>query len=185
MAIETEVKAKGNNLTTIRRRLKKLGAKFISKKRQVDTYYLVLPKRSRYHKVPLLRIREDKTKNQSFWEYHEPVNVFKAREHEIEINNPAMAKLVLKKLDYPLGAVIDKIRERYTCEGLNIDLDWVKGLGQFIEVECMKNQKDSLKRIFAFFEKIGVAKKDLIPKERYVDIMWERQHKLKTKLRKF
>ena len=131
--------------------------------------------------MPLLRIRENKTKNKTFFEYHEPVDIFRAEEQEVEVNNPIAVKAILKKLNYPLAAVVDKVREHYTFKGLNIDLDKVKGLGQFIEVECMKNQKDSLKRIYAFFEKLQVPKKDLIPEERYVDVIWERREKRKKK----
>jgi len=179
MAIETEVKARCNNFTAIKKWLKKLGARFIGKKHQIDTYYLVLPKKSRYHKVPLLRVRENKNKGKYFLEYHEPVNMYQAKEYEIEIDDPKVAKSVLEKLNYPLGAVVDKIRESYIYDGLNIDLDQVTGLGKFIEVECMKNQKDSLKRIYNFFERLQISKNDLIPQERYVDMVWDIERKNK------
>lgn len=181
MAIETEVKAKCKNLAVIRKRLKEIGAKFTSKKYQIDTYYLVKPKKSKYHFVPLIRVREDLIKKQFFLEYHQPLNIYQAKEHEIEINEPKTAKVVLAQLNYPLAAIVKKNRESYAYAGLNIDLDVVEGLGKFIEVECMKNQPDSLKRIHALLEQLGVRKIDLIPKERYVDIMWARRQKNKKR----
>lgn len=169
MEIEIEVKAKCRNLAEIKKRLRKMGAKYQGRVHQIDTYYLFRPKKSARQRVPLLRIREDKPTGQSFFEYHEPVNIFKAREHAIEIDNPKLAKFILKKLGYQDEVIVDKIREKFSFQGLHIDLDQVKGLGQFIEVECMRNRPNSLKRIYSFLDKLKIPKKDLIPEMRYID----------------
>lgn len=173
MKIEIEIKAKCKNLPAIKKSLKRLNAKYVGTIHQVDTYFLLSPN-DRCKGAPRLRVREDINKKRFSLEYHNPIDKFKAKEYEVGISDPKMAKTILKQLGYLVEAVIDKIREKYTCRGLNIDIDKVKGLGQFIEVECMKNKKDSLKNIYDFFEAIGVSKKDLIPESRYLDMTWEK-----------
>ncbi|OGY46156.1 MAG: hypothetical protein A3J62_00595 [Candidatus Buchananbacteria bacterium RIFCSPHIGHO2_02_FULL_38_8] len=173
MNIEIEVKARCSDLVKLKKSLKKIGARRIGKIHQVDTYFLLSPKH-RYRWAPRLRIREHWPKGKSFLEYHEPINKFKAREFEVAVNDPKTVKLILKKLGYLREAIIDKVREKYTYQGLHIDVDQVKGLGKFIEVECMKNRKDSLKRIYNFYIKLGISPKDLIPEKRYLDMTWEK-----------
>lgn len=178
MNIETEVKAKVKDLAGLQRRLKKIGAKFIGQVHQIDTYYLISTKYRFTPGHPRLRIREDKINKKNLWEYHEPIDRFCAKEYETQIADAAMAKFILEKLGYEKEAVIDKIRHKYRLGNLNIDVDQVKGLGNFIEVEIMNGKKtESLKKIFSFYDKLGVDKKDLVPDMRYLDMIWAKMKK--------
>jgi len=179
MNLELEVKAKCPDLGKIKKQLKKIGAKFIAKKHQVDTYFLISPKY--YCKTgPRMRIREDKSSGLAWWEYHEPIDGLRAKENEIAIDDPRLAKWILTKLGYQVEAVIDKVREKYKFGELNIDLDQVKGWGNFVEVEIMNNgSRSAEKKIFDFLARIGIAEKNLIPEVRYLDMVWGKLKKNK------
>jgi predicted adenylyl cyclase CyaB len=181
MNIEVEVKAKVRNLVALKRKLKNLGVKYIGQTHHIDTYFLVAPRKDRYKKgYPLIRVREDKTKNKDFWEFHRILDFYSAEEYEVEIDNPKTAKIILKSLGYKMGGVVDKKRERYKFGQLNIELDQVKGAGRFIEVEIMNDQKkNSLKKIYNFLEKVGIKEQDIIKDLRYLDIIWEKAKKKK------
>ena len=184
MNLEIEIKAKIRDFSKIRKQLLEVGAKKTGTVHQIDTYYLISPKYRFKSGEPRLRIRENKTANKFFWEYHQPTDMFGAKEYETEIDDPKMAKLILKKLGYEAEAVIDKVREEYKFKSLNIVLDKVKGLGQFMEVEIMDyNRKEGLNRIYGFYNKIGISKEDLIPEKRYLDMIWGKQLKKNKKIR--
>lgn len=177
MSIEIEIKAQCNNLADVKKRLKKLKAKFKQKTHQIDTYYLTKPN-SRYQFGPRLRIRENLNSKKYFWEYHIPMGNYQAKENEVQIDNPKMAKYILKKLGFECDVVIDKIREKYQLGDINIDLDQVKGLGNFIEVEIMdKNKASSLKRIRAMLTLLGIPPENYAQYRTYLDLMWEKQGK--------
>lgn len=178
MNIEIEVKAKVRDLAKLKKQLKKIGAKYIGQAHQVDTYYLISAKYRFKPGYPRLRIREDKINKKYFWEYHEPIDCFRAKEYEVQITDAKSARFILEKLGYEKEAVIEKIRDKYRLGNLHLDLDQVKGLGNFMEVEIMNGkQQESLKRIFSFYDKLGVAKKDLIPEMRYLDMVWAKMKK--------
>lgn len=182
MNLEIELKAKILDMEKTRKQVLKTGAKKIRTIHQIDTYYLISPKYRFKSGKPRLRIRENKTANKFSWEYHQPIDAFGAKEYEVNIDDPKVAKLILKKLNYEIEAVIDKVREEYKFKSLNIVLDKVKGLGQFMEVEIMNSsRKESLKQIHDFYNKIGISGKDLIPEVRYLDMIWEKQKKKKSR----
>ncbi|MFA5022477.1 MAG: class IV adenylate cyclase [Patescibacteria group bacterium] len=177
MNIEIEVKLKVRSLAKIKQRLKLLKAKYLGLVWQVDTYYQV--SKNYYLKgVPKLRIREERNKGKAFLEYHEAVNNFKAKEFETEVSNAKMAKIILEKFGYKPGLMVDKKREKYRLGRINIDLDSVKGLGSFVEIEIMnKNEKESLKEIYDFLPNLGLSKKDIIAGKSYLGLVWEKARK--------
>jgi adenylate cyclase class 2 len=183
MNIEIEIKAQCHDLSAVKRHLKFLGAKYKGKCHQVDTYYLVTPG-GRYRIGPRLRVRQDLLNKKYFWEYHEPLGDYAAEENEIEINDPKTAKYILKKLGYEIDVIIDKVREKYKFGRVNIDLDRVKGLGNFVEVEIMNIGKaEGLKIIRKFLEKLEIPKENFKEYRTYLDLMWEKQGK-KVKIQK-
>jgi len=177
MNIEIEIKAKVKDFIDLKKRLKKLGAKFIDSVHQIDTYY-ILDESWRQKVGPRLRIRQDLTHKKYCWEYHEPFGENQARENEVVIDNPKVGDYILKKMGCKLDVVIDKQREKYRLKDINIDLDKVKGLGNFIEVEIMNQKKSaSLKRLKALLEILGVSKKDYGEYKTYLHLMWEKKGK--------
>jgi len=177
MNIEIEIKAKVKDHQEIKKRLKKIGAKFLGSLHQLDTYY-ILNESWRQKIGPRLRIRQDLTHKKYSWEYHEPFGNNQAKENEVIIDNPKMADYIFKKMGCKIDVTIDKKREKYRLKDINIDLDTVKGLGRFIEVEIMnKNKTTSLKRLKSLLELLGVPAKDYADYTTYVHLMWQKQGK--------
>ncbi len=177
MEIETEVKVKIRDLATLKNQLKKLKAKHIGVSHQLDTYFLVKPVKYRYDKgYPIIRVRQDLIKKKSFLELHKVIDLYRAEEYEVAIADVISAKAILVKLGYQFSAVIDKKRERYQLGQINIDLDTVKGLGQFMEVEVMNRKKnESIKKIYDLLSQLGIQNQDIIPDLRYLDMLWQKQ----------
>jgi len=177
MNIEIEIKVKIKDFIEIKKRLKKLGAKYLCRSHQIDTYY-ILNDSWRQKVGPRLRLRQDLKNKKYSWEYHEPDGNYQARENEVEIDNPKVASYILKKMGCKVDVIIDKIREKYRLKDINIDLDTVKGLGRFIEVEIMnKNKTTSLKRLKSLLELLGVPAKDYTEYTTYVHLMWRKKGK--------
>ena len=177
MNLELEVKSRCHNLAKVRSQLKRLGAKFIGQVHQVDTYYQISPDYY-LNRRPKLRIREEKNKRQVFLEYHVPINAFKAKEFETSLGDAKIGRVILEKLGYRVGLVVDKKREKYRMGKINIDLDQLRGLGNFIEVEIMNNAtRQSLKMIYQFLEKLGISKSDNIAGQSYVNLLWQKKNK--------
>ncbi len=177
MNIEIEIKARVTNHKEIKKRLKILGAKSLGSLRQLDTYY-ILNESWRQKIGPRLRVRQDLTHNKYRWEYHEPYGENQAKENEVAIDDPKMADYILKKMGCKPDVVIDKTREKYRLKDINIDLDKVKGLGNFIEVEIMNQKKSvSLKRLKALLEMLGVPAKNYAEYNTYLHLMWQKKGK--------
>lgn len=177
MNIETEVKVKIRNLAKLKNQLKKHNAKYLGVTHHLDTYFLVKPAKFRYQRgYPIIRIRQDLIRKKSFLELHKVVDLYRAEEHEVAISDAISAKAILIRLGYQLSAVIDKKREKYQLGQINIDLDTVKGLGRFMEVEVMNQKKnEGVKIIYDFLSQLEINKEDIIPDLRYLDMLWLKQ----------
>jgi adenylate cyclase class 2 len=175
MNIELEVKSYCRDLAQVKSRLRKLGAKHLGQIHQIDTYFKV-SKDYYQNGRPKLRIREEKNRRVSF-EYHLPINKFKAQEYETDVGDAKTCRLILEKLGYKVGTVVDKRRDKYRLGKINIDLDSVKGLGNFIEVEIMnsKSQK-SLQAIYEVLKKLGISRSDDISGQSYLYLVWKSQN---------
>lgn len=148
--VMVELKAKADNLTSIRNKLNEWSAKRIGLFHQIDTYYKVPKGR--------LKLREMEGKEEGELIYYEREDVAKPKrsfDFILKIPQPHVFRQILEQI-METKAVVDKIREIYCYENVQVHLDKVKGLGSFIEFECMTSQnpeqqkKDCLK-----LEKLG------------------------------
>ncbi|MBU0612690.1 class IV adenylate cyclase, partial [Patescibacteria group bacterium] len=139
MQKEIEIKAKISSIPEIRKKLKKIGAKKVSSKMEVDIYYT--PERGEKYigKGSRLkfRIRYDGKSNRGRLEVHKVIGLLEAVEYELPIEDVELAQKMLKQLKFIECAVVDKKRESYKFGKLNIVLDKVKSLGKFMEIEIM------------------------------------------------
>lgn len=146
MNIEIEIKVKVDDFDEIKPKIKD---SFIKKVHQIDEYYTP-QHRNFFEKTPFiefLRIRTQEDKH--IFGYHSAI--FKdginthSEEREMEIGDIEMFRQILEKLDFKKSFIIDKKREYYLFQDFEIALDYVEGLGNFIEVE-VKNDKKSLSK---------------------------------------
>jgi predicted adenylyl cyclase CyaB len=84
-------------------------------------------------------------------------------EYETEVGDADKIEKILKVLDFKSLAVVDKLRKTWNWKDYEIDLDFVKNLGDFVEIEYIgKDQDADPKRItdemVAFLKNLGCGK---------------------------
>jgi len=145
-----ELKAKVDDLAPIRNKLNEWGAKRIGLFHQIDTYYKVPKGR--------LKLREIENKAKGELIYYERENVAKPKislDFILKIPQIQVFRQILEQI-METKAVVDKIREVYYYEKVQFHLDKVKGLGSFIEFECMTSQNPAQqKKVCLKLENLG------------------------------
>jgi adenylate cyclase class 2 len=148
MNIEVEIKIKIDNFEEIKKKVSNIG-KLIKETRQIDEYYVP------FHKnffeidptIEFLRIRTNQDK--TVFEYTRCINMKNdgkydyAEEYETEIKNVDEFRKTLEFLDFKKIVVVDKKREYWMCGNIEVALDKVEGLGEYIEAEAKGDFKDS------------------------------------------
>jgi adenylate cyclase class 2 len=141
-----ELKAKVNDLEKIRNKLVKSGAEYLGTFHQIDTYYNVPKDR--------LKLRELENDVDAELIYYERENVAEPKKSSVfilAIPQSKAFKQILERIAN-IRVVVEKVREIFIYEGVQIHLDKVKGLGSFIELEYLtsespEQQKKDLARL--------------------------------------
>ncbi len=166
--MEIEIKAKVNNFIEIKKNLKKIGAKYIGKKNQIDYYYSLYKRPIGKKKGNVMRVRHDRISGNTRLEFHKPMNIYAAEEIELKVNSLKIVQRILKEMKAKQEFVIDKERLVYRKGKIEIVLDKIKALGTFVEVEIegreTKNNRESL---YKMLDKLGIKKSQIMLYERY------------------
>jgi len=165
MNVEVEIKIKVDDIKEIRKKVSSQG-KLIKSIRQVDDYYVPCH-RDFFNQKPQpfewLRIRTNPDK--IIFEYDKSINKKAdgeqeyAEEYETEISNPEEFRKILNFLDFKKVVTVDKKREYWMCDNIEVALDDIKGLGFFVEAEAkvdFKNTAEAKIACIKFFKKIGI-----------------------------
>ncbi|MCK4477469.1 class IV adenylate cyclase [Candidatus Bathyarchaeota archaeon] len=129
-----ELKAKADDLAIVRDSLVQYGAEQVGVFHQIDTYYKVPKGR--------LKLREVEGETGAELIYYERENVAEPKRSSVfilKILQPQIFKQILERI-IKVKVMVDKVREIYVYEGVQIHLDTVKGLGSFIEFECVTSE---------------------------------------------
>ena len=165
--LEVEIKAKVR-IRGIEKKIRDLGARFIKKELQEDTYFCH-PCRDFKAKDEALRVRM--VEGDYFLTYtgerQDPET--KARP-EIETKVGGTILDILKFLGFSEVRKILKERDVYGWGRLKICLDRVQGLGEFLEVEG-KDWEDK-EKIFGLLERLSIPRERLIRKS-YLEMLEE------------
>ncbi len=165
MNIEVEIKIEINNFEEIKKKVSKLG-KLIKSIEQVDEYYVPCHRdffAQKPHPTEWLRIRTNP--DEFIFEYDRSINKKEngeqdyAEEYETKIINVEEFKKILIFLDFKEVVKVHKQREYWDCGDLEVALDRIKDLGDFIEVEAkgnFKNDKEAKKACFNFLENLDI-----------------------------
>ncbi len=142
--IEIEIKfcLTKTSYTVLQKKLAK-EAKFLDDSHQIDRYFNA-PHRNFLepaHPVEYLRLRENNGSgsiNYKYWYKDSQRTSTHCDEYESEISNSVALHKILTKLNFKEYLTIDKIRKSYIItNGFEIDLDEVKDLGYFVEIETL------------------------------------------------
>lgn len=171
MNIEVEIKIAIDNFEEIKTKVFAIG-KFIKSIHQIDDYYNPSHKDFLGQKpqpTEWLRLRTNPDK--VIFEYDKAVNMQAdgnyeyAEEYETEISNKEEFTKILSFLDFKKAVTVDKQREYWDCGDLEIALDRIKDLGDFIEVEAkgsFNSADEARKACFSFLDNLGIKDADQI-----------------------
>jgi predicted adenylyl cyclase CyaB len=174
--IEVESKARIVNPERFRILAQKIG-RYKGKERKVDDYY-TLENLKKYPEKSL-RIRKKSGKFHINFKQRISYNegVYAKRETEFEIVNLEDFVRLLNEFGFKRWLTKEKYTELYEIrKNFHIELNHLKKLGWFIEVEylCNKKQIDmARKEVVKTMEYLGLKKNDIV-KEGYTRLLWNR-----------
>lgn len=181
---EVEVKARLNNREAVIKKLKNLKCSFSKELHQID--YIFAPKGTSYPLFPLgaPAIRVRKQNDKYFFTLKIPQSSHQdCIEREMEIQDGPMMIDIFELMKWDRLPTVDKKRIKTNYQDIEIVLDEVKNLGDFIEAEKIVKSEDQVDRkktqeeLFAFLETLGISKEDRVIDGKYDIMLYE---KLKT-----
>ncbi len=166
--ISIEIKARVENLGATRKILKARGAIFKGVDIQTDTYFKVGQGR--------LKLREGKIENALIYYNRENKSGPKQSDVSLIAINPLLKKALFRSLD--VLVIVRKRREIYFINNVKFNLDKVRGLGNFVEIEAISKdgvigKKKLREQCEYFLGLLRISKKDLVPVS-YSDLLLRR-----------
>ena len=160
-----EIKARVKNFNEPQKVIKKFGAKFINRGRQIDTYYVVPNGKFKLRKL------NQKNGELIFYKRKESLNPRWSDYFTFHISKPDKFNKFLQQI-FLTQVVIDKIRTFYRYKNARIHLDKVVKLGNFIEIEVeVKNGELQAKKLMKeLLNYLKIPKKNFIKKS-YSDLL--------------
>jgi adenylate cyclase class 2 len=177
---EVEVKARLRNREQVIKKLNDLGCTFSEELHQIDSIFIpegvVFPPPLG---VPVLRVRQQN--NKSIFTLKIPQSSKQdCIERELEISDGEKMLEVIRLLKYQQVPTVEKKRIKTNYKDMEIVLDIVERLGEFIEVEKIVTDTDPNARmkiqeeLFAFLAEIGVTKEDNVIDGKYDIMLYEK-----------
>lgn len=185
LEVETKVKINKDEVSDLRNKIKKI-AKFEKKKRKSDDYFAIPLKRvgiiRRYPKKAF-RIRNDGDSyviNFKKWlkKYWTNEIVIK-EEYEFETKSPNKFLYLMKDLGFRQWLKKFKISESYTYKKnkkVNIEINKVRHLGYFMEIEYIaekKEMKKAVKTVYNILNELEINFKK-VTNIGYTKMLWEK-----------
>lgn len=173
---EVEIKAKLRDRDSVKKKLADLGCTFGEELHQIDSIFI--PKDVTFpppFEIPVLRVRKQNNK------YFFTLKISQSSrqdciEKEFEISDGEKMIEVLHLIGYKQAPTVDKKRIKTNYKSMEIVLDTVDRLGEFIEVERIVEHNDPEERkkiqqeLFGFLAELGVTEEDHVVDGKY-DIM--------------
>ena len=158
---EVEVKYPLLNMHDVVSALQRHGAiKTLDCQHQLDIYFT--PKHKNFldkeYVTEWLRLRKtenNNTINYKRWLPEDEIVKTHCDEYEITINDIHAMELMLNSLEFREIIRVDKTRESWTIQEVEVSIDSVVGLGCFIELEAIeKVEEESISKILAQFDSL-------------------------------
>ena len=160
---EIEVQVKVENVQPLLNLLNESG-KFVAEKRQVDEYFT--PAHKDFTAIrPIkewLRLRDEGNKysiTYKNWHYLDDGSSWHCDEYETTVENLNQAKKILSALDAKSLVTVNKTRKIWNHDDYEIAIDFIEGLGDFVEIEFKGEGSD--REVQAVADKMIQFLKDL------------------------
>ena len=173
--MEVEVKAKVENLDEIRTILESMGATFTGKLYQKDSVNKLKGEEKNVEPGSfMLRIREERDKNYlTFKAFTDRFGAWE--EYETEILDPREMDKILKRVGFVTVMTLTKEREPGKIGKYSFNLDKIKELGDYIEVEIISDDsKSAQEEIMKFLKSLGINK-DQFERRGYPEIVYAKE----------
>ncbi|MFA6251170.1 MAG: class IV adenylate cyclase [Candidatus Paceibacterota bacterium] len=177
---EVEVKARLKNKDEIIKKLEDMGCSFGEELHQID--HIFIPKEMVFpppYNVPVLRVRKQNDKN-IFTMKISQSNRQDCIEHELEISDGEKMLEIMHLINYKKVPVVNKKRIKTKLQGMEIVIDVVENLGEFIEVERIVSEENAESRqkiqeeLLNFLSDLGVSKEDHLAGSKYDIMLFEK-----------
>lgn len=157
--MEIEIKCYCGDDGEIKNLLSEIGALFIERRRESDIYFNH-PSRNFGETDEALRLRNVNEKCRITYKGPKVSKITKARiEHETDTGDFTTMRNILLSLGFTESGIVEKEREIYSYETMEISIDYVDGLGTFVEIEKIGELKDEIeKELFDTAAKLGLTK---------------------------
>lgn len=87
-------------------------------------------------------------------------------EHEVGVESEATIHAILRDMGYQEVVRVEKNRQEVEENGITVTLDYVKNLGDFVEIEIVAdNDEDAENRIMARANELGLSEDDIETKK--------------------
>ena len=179
---EVEVKARLQDRKAVIKKLEELGSKFGEELHQIDRIFIpegVMFPPPVALQVGVLRVR--KSNDKYFFTLKIPQGSRQdSLERELQIIDGEMMIDILRLLKYQEVPTVDKKRVKTKVGDIEIVLDSVEDLGEFIEAErIVKNENHSDRKkvqeeLFQFLATLGVQKEDHVVDGKYDIMLYEK-----------
>ncbi len=169
--MEVEVKARIDDMNKIIEKIEKLHAEFIGEEEQED-YYFTHPCRDFKESDESLRVRFSKSGTYLTYKGKRTSREIKTRE-EIEVKVDENILELLGKLSFKLYMKIKKFRKIYRYGDLEICIDNVESLGNFMEIEGIGEKEIYEKKVLDLAQKIGISE---FENKTYLELMEDKNH---------
>lgn len=175
--IEVEAKIRISDPNKFREKIKHI-AKFAKKEKKIDNYYTLQPLNS--YPTKSLRIRKrGKIYEINFKQKLSYIKGIHAKnEHEFYVSNPTSFLNLIKDFGFRPWLRKEKITELYKIKNnFHIEINKVKNLGWFLEVEYLSTKKSINKareQVLNIIKKLGIEKKDIIA-DGYTKMLWDKR----------
>lgn len=165
---EIEIKAKVHDLEVIRTKLADMGVSVSNPVTQHDVVWGAPGVSGDDHNTsPWLRIRSETKMDGTrhlFTLKRSVTNQLDSIEHETEISDPDEMKAIIEQLGFVLYSNLTKTRQKAHRDDIEICLDAVDELGDFVEVEKLvaddADYQTVIDELWALFEEIGISRDD-------------------------
>ena len=177
---EVEVKAYLKNRENVIKKLKDLGCVFSEELHQTD--HIFVPGNINFpppYDTPVLRVRKQNDKH-FFTMKISQSNRQDCIERELEILDGEKMLEIMRYMKYQQVPIVNKKRIKTNFNDIEISIDTVEGLGEFIEVEMIVYTHEKEKRqkiqeeLHFFLEKLGILKEDRVHNGKYDIMLYEK-----------
>ena len=170
--IDVEIKARCEDHARIRKILKKKGALFGGEDHQIDVYF----------KSPTGRLKIRKSTIESVLVYYIRDNIKGIKPSEYYLSKAPEPEKLEELLKNALGELVtvEKKREVYFIDNIKFNIDDVKGLGKFVEIEAITTNPDDIEHmdeIVRSYVKLFEIKESDIQSHSYSDLLLEKKNK--------